>query len=128
MVNKHEGNRSCHWQLLFPSWLVLGAGRMGAATWRSRRAARASTSLSSALVLVVPADPELPILALFAAPGCMVEDRVVAHEKLQSTPRRRVRVVDAVVIMYEGTEPRAFSQVTNDVGPRGTGVVLDDRW
>src|SRR5262245_43231137 len=88
--------------------------------------ARASASSSLALVLVVPADPDLPGLALVAALGCVVEDRVVAHQKLQSTPRRRVRVVDAVLISYEATEPRALSQVTNDVGPRCAGVVLDD--
>src|SRR5213594_2538911 len=95
---------------------------------RAHAGARASASSSRALVLVVPADPELPSLALVAALRCVVEDRVVAHEKLQSTPRRRVRVVDAAVVVYEGAEPRALSQVTSDVGPRRAGVLLDDRW
>src|SRR5262249_59801822 len=80
--------------------------------------ARASASSSLALVLVVPADPDLPGLALVAALGCVLEDRVVAHEKLQPTPRRRVRVVDGAIVLYEGAEPRALGQVTDDVGPR----------
>src|SRR5215212_3302019 len=71
---------------------------------RSWRAAHASTSLSSALVLVVPADPELPILALFAAPGCMVEDRVVAHEELQTAPGRRVGLIHSAVVVDERAE------------------------
>jgi hypothetical protein len=43
---------------------------------------------SFAVVLVVSADPELPCLAFVAAFRCAVQDRVVAHEKLQSAPRR----------------------------------------
>src|SRR6266850_4023473 len=82
---------------------------------------------SLAFVLVVPADPELPLFALVAALRCVIEDRVVAHEKLQSTPRRRVRVVDGVVVAYERAEPGALGEVTSDVGARRACVVLDDR-
>src|SRR5262245_3287441 len=84
--------------------------------------------VSLAVVLVVPADPELPGRALVAALRCVVEDRVVAHEKLQAAPRRRVRVVDGAVVPYEGAEPRALGQVTDDVGPRRSGVLGDNRW
>src|SRR4029450_10918084 len=67
---------------------------------------------SLARVLVVPADPELPRLALVAALRCAVEDRVVAHDELQSAPRRRVRVVDGAVISHERAEAGALGEVT----------------
>ena len=60
-------------------------------------------------------------------PWCVVKDGVVAHEKLQSTPRRRVRLVNGAVIAYERAEPRAFGEVTGDVGARRPGILLDDR-
>jgi hypothetical protein len=44
--------------------------------------------LVALLVLVVPADPELPGLALIASLRCVVEDRVVAHQKLHAAARR----------------------------------------
>jgi hypothetical protein len=64
---------------------------------------------SLAFVLVVPADPELPVFALVAAVGCVVEDGVVGYEKLESTPCCRVGVVDGVVVSCEGAEPGALS-------------------
>src|SRR6478672_4730895 len=84
--------------------------------------------LPSALVLVSPADPELPILITLVAPfRRVVEDRVVRHEELQSAPRGRVRVVDLVALPDERAEPRALGEVAGDVGARRAGVLLDDR-
>jgi hypothetical protein len=44
--------------------------------------------LVALLVLVVSADPELPGLALIASLRCVVEDWVVAHQKLHAAARR----------------------------------------
>src|SRR5512132_2910005 len=93
---------------------------------RASREGVASLRISLALVLVVPADPELPVRALVAALRCVVEDRVVAHQELQSTPRRRVGVVDDAVASYERAEAGALGEVTGDVGARRPGVLLDD--
>src|SRR2546427_3074444 len=87
---------------------------------RARRA-------SIAVVLVVPTDPELPRLTLVAPLRCVVEDRVVGHDELQSAPRRRVRLIDVVAVPNERAEPRALSEVAGDVGARRAGVLLDDR-
>src|SRR5918994_1819537 len=87
---------------------------------------RSATSL--VLVLVVAADPQLPILfALRTTLRRVIEDRVVRHDELQSTPRCRVRVVDLVAVADEGTEAWALGEVADGVGARRTGVVLDDR-
>src|SRR5918994_5697692 len=87
---------------------------------------RSATSL--VLVLVVAADPKLPILfALGTTLRRVIEDRVVRHDELQPTPRRGVRVVDLVPVAGEGAEARALGEVADDVGARRTGVVLDDR-
>src|ERR671931_1566152 len=81
---------------------------------------------SPALVLVVPADPDLPGLALVAALRCVVEDRVVAHQKLHSSARRRVGVVDGAVVAYERAEPKQLREVANEIGARRAGVVCGD--
>src|SRR4029450_13203721 len=98
---------------------------------------------SLALVLVVPAGPGVPCLALVAALRCAVEDGVVAHDKLQSAPRRpgrggeggvvahdtlqsaprrRVRLVDGAVVSYERAEAGALGEITGDIGARRPGV------
>src|ERR671930_675437 len=82
---------------------------------------------SLALVLIVPADPDLPVLALVAALRCVVEDRVVAHQKLDPAARRRVRVVDGAVVAYERAEPKQLREVANEIGARRAGVVRGDR-
>src|ERR671935_2556207 len=81
---------------------------------------------SLALVLLVPADPDLPGLALVAALRCMVEDRVVAHQKLHSAARRRVGVVDGAVVAYERAEPKQLREVANEIGASRAGVVRGD--
>src|ERR671934_2697521 len=81
---------------------------------------------SLALVLVVPADPDLPRLTLVAALRCVVEDRVVAHQKLHSAARRRVVVVDGAVVAYERAEPKQLREVANEIGARRAGVVRGD--
>src|SRR5262245_14541958 len=83
---------------------------------------------SRAGVLVVPPDPELPVVvALLSAFRGVVEDRVVAHEELQPAPRRGVGVEDLVAVADERAEPGALGEVAGCVGARGAGVVLDDR-
>src|ERR671931_1982451 len=81
---------------------------------------------SLALVLVVPGDPALPRLALVAALRCVVEDRVVAHQKLHPAARRRVGVVDGAVVAYERAEPKQLREVANEIGARRAGVVRGD--
>src|ERR671937_2363459 len=81
---------------------------------------------SLALVLVVPADPNLPGLALVAAVRCVVEDRVVTHQKLHSAARGRVGVVDGVVVAYERAEPKQLREVANEIGASRAGVVRGD--
>src|SRR5919108_1392733 len=78
-------------------------------------------------IFVVPADPDLPRLALVAALGCVVEDRVVAHQKLHPAARRGVGAVDGAVVAYERAEPKQLREVANEIGARRAGVVRGDR-
>src|ERR687898_2099886 len=103
---------------LTADWLAAG---------EDTRAQRESRSDHPAPVLVVPAEPELPRLALVAALGGVVEDRVVAHEELQAAPRRRVRVVHVTLVAHERAEAGALREVADRVGAGRAGVVLDDR-
>src|SRR6187401_3502437 len=69
-------------------------------------------------VLVVAAEPELPVVRAFgAALRGVVEDRVVAHQELQAAPRGRVRVVDHAVLEHERAEAGALGHVTGGIGP-----------
>src|SRR5688572_1456916 len=71
--------------------------------------------VSGAVVLVVPADPQLEPIVLVAAFRRPVEDRVVAHEELDPTPPGRIALVDGPVLQDEGAEAGALSQVPGDV-------------
>src|SRR5258708_11618159 len=53
---------------------------------------------SFAVVLVVPADPELPSIVLVPAPPRTVEEPVVRHQEFDSATCRRVRLIDDPVL------------------------------
>jgi ABC-type multidrug transport system ATPase subunit len=57
---------------------------------------------------------------------CVVEDRVVAHQKLHSAARRRVGVVDGAVVASERAEPKQLREVADEIGARRAGVVRGD--
>src|SRR3954454_21598095 len=80
------------------------------------------------LVLVVAAEPELPLCSFVPSKGCAVEDSVVAHQELQAAPSRRVDVIDGVAVSCEGAETGALGEVPDGVGAARPGVLLDDRW
>ena len=61
--------------------------------------------MACGVVLVVPADPELPGFALVAALGCVVEDGVVAHDELEPAPGGRVRVIERAFVCTNELNP-----------------------
>src|SRR5829696_6497862 len=72
---------------------------------------------SRTVVLVVSPDPELGFIVLVTPLRRPVEDRVVAHQELQSTGGGRVGVVDGAVLHGEGTHPGSLGDVAGHVGP-----------
>src|SRR5512133_4156809 len=89
---------------------------------------RAVSRRSLAVVLVVTADPDLPLVSFVAALGRVVEDGVVAHQELDTAACRRVGVVNGVVDACEGAEPKKLGEVAKEVGAARVCVVLSDRW
>src|SRR5689334_20621987 len=79
-------------------------------THESRRSGAGAGS-----VLVVAPEPELPVRALVATLRRVIQDRVVAHQELQATPRGRVRVVHRAVLENERAEARALGHVAGGV-------------
>jgi len=75
----------------------------------------------------VPAEPDLPIVALGAAEGRPIEDRVVAHHELEASPGRRVGVIHVATLANEGAEAGRLGEVAGDVRPASAGVLGDDR-
>src|SRR3954454_2746053 len=80
------------------------------------------------LVLVVAAEPELPVCSFVPPHGRAVKDSVVAHQELQAAPGRRVDVIDGVAVSCEGAEAGALGEVSDGVGAGRPGVLLDNRW
>src|ERR687898_558199 len=78
---------------------------------------------SLAAVFVVAAEPELPAVALVAALGHAVEDRVVAHEELHPAPGGRIGLVDGAVLERKDADQGRLGEIVGDVGP-GRGRVL----
>ena len=75
----------------------------------------------------MPSDPHLELVAFIAALGCAVEDPIVAHQELHPAARRRVRVVDGVVVEYKRVEPESLADVFDEVRARRAGVMRGDR-
>src|SRR4029434_4257883 len=61
-------------------------------------------------VLVVAAEPELPAVALVAALGHPVQDRVVAHQELHPAPGGRIGLVDGAVLERKGAHRRRLGE------------------
>src|ERR671936_34289 len=73
------------------------------------------------------ADPGLEPIALVAPPRHPVEDRVVAHQELDSAPPGRIGLVDGAVLECEGAHSIYFRDVCGDVGPGRGRILTRDR-
>src|SRR5512133_2859686 len=65
---------------------------------------------SGVAVLVVAAEPELPAVALVAALGHPVQDRVVAHQELHPPPGGRIALIDDAVLEGKDAHHRRLRQ------------------
>src|SRR5690242_11221213 len=62
-------------------------------------------------VLVVAAEPQLPVRAFVATLRRVIQDRVIAHQEFEAAPRGRVRLVHDAVLEDERAEARALGHV-----------------
>jgi hypothetical protein len=78
-------------------------------------------------VLIMGANPDLERVALVAAGGRPVENRVIGHQELDPASPCRIRVVDGPVLQDEHAKALALGEVVDDIGAAVIRIAGGDR-